>query len=532
MSNSSIPPVPNVPCVPKFHAYVGKDVGWLLRSQARQRGAKRFLFWETFHGRVGIWTYAEFLEACEAFGAGLLRLGLKRGDTIVLHMNNSPEFLITLFAGALTGIVVVTTNTRYSAAELDYAVGHCGARTLVTGADLVEVAARLDSPIDRLIVSSEWLCASKPAIEHLDWAEIACAEPLPELPADPMRNLSVQYTSGTTGRPKGVLFTHANALWCGHSVSRNFLLREDDIAMTVFPLYHLNAMGYSVFGTLWSGGMVVLHPRFSASRYWELVTRADCTWSSVTGFVAKALAAQPVPEHSLRFWPIGVGDHEPIERHFGVKLIGMWGMTETISHGIASFPHLEGRDGAIGMVSPDYEITLRDDEGRELAPSEEGTRGNLYIRGIPGLTLFKEYLNNPEATAASFDEQGWFETGDVVTAYADGSMVFNDRSKDMLRVGAENVAASEIERVIGAVPGVREVAVVAKKDPMLEEVPVAFVLSSDSDRDALTEAIERACGEQLADFKRPRQIVHLDEFPRSTLDKVAKKDLRKLLEDD
>ena len=525
MSNRKIPQVPT------YHAYVGKDIGWLLRSQARLRGGKPLLVWEPFEGASRTWTYATFLQACEAFAAGLLRLGLKRGDMLVLHMNNSPEFLITLFAGALTGITVVTTNTRYSAPELDYAVGHCGARVVVTGGDLADVVAGVGGGIDRAVIAGEWDGAMDPSIERVDWSSVPRNESLPDLPADPMRNLSVQYTSGTTGRPKGVVFTHANALWCGHSVSRNFLLREDDIAMTVFPLYHLNAMGYSVLGTLWSGGTVVLQPRFSASRYWDVVTRNGCTWSSVTGFVAKALAGQPVPEHKLRFWPIGVGDHEPVERQYGVKLIGMWGMTATVSHGIASFPQLTGRDGAIGMVAPDYEITLRDDAGNDLAPSEQGTRGNLYIRGIPGLTLFREYLNNPEATAASFDDEGWFETGDVVTAYADGSMVFNDRSKDMLRVGAENVAASEIERVIATVPGVREVAVVAKKDPMLEEVPVAFILSNVSDRQALTEAIDSACADQLADFKRPKEIVHLDEFPRSTLDKVAKKDLRKRLED-
>ena len=517
--------------VPAFHAYLGKDVGWLLRSQAERRGGKPFLVWEPFDGAPRTWTYAAFREACEAFGSGLLRLGLQRGDKLVLHMNNSPEFLITLFAGALTGITVVTTNTRYSAPELDYAVGHCGARVVVVGADLVEVVAGVKCGIDSVVVAGECDGAMDPGIERVDWESVSSSDPLPDLPADPMRNLSVQYTSGTTGRPKGVLLTHANGLWCGHSVSRNFLLREDDIAMTVFPLYHLNAMGYSVLGTLWSGGTVVLQPRFSASRYWDVVTRNGCTWSSVNGFVAKALAGQPVPEHKLRFWPIGVGDHDPIERQYSVKLIGMWGMTETVSHGIASFPHLIGRDMAIGMVSPDYEITVRDEAGNDLTPSEQGTRGNLFIRGIPGLTLFKEYLNNPEATAASFDEEGWFETGDVVTAYADGSMVFNDRSKDMLRVGAENVAASEIERVISTVPGVREVAVVAKKDPMLEEVPVAFILSNAANCEALSEAIESACAEQLADFKRPREIVHLDEFPRSTLDKVAKKDLRKRLED-
>ena len=519
-----------LPKVPTFHAYVGKDIGWLLRQQADLRGSRAFLVWEPFDGEPRTWTYREFLSQAEALGSGLLERGVRPGEMLVLHMNNSPEFLLTWFACALAGITAVTTNTRYSAPELDYAVSHCGARVVVAGADLADVVAGSEADIDQVIVAGNWQGDLPPGVQRADWGRVGVADPLPELATDPLRNLSVQYTSGTTGRPKGVVFTHANGLWCGHSVSRNFLLGEDDIAMTVFPLYHLNAMGYSVLGTLWSGGTVVLQPRFSASRYWDAVMRNRCTWSSVNGFVANALATRPVPRHELRFWPIGIGDHEPIEARFGIKLIGMWGMTETISHGIASFPHLKGRDMAIGMVSPDYEITLRDDAGRELAPSVEGTRGNLFIRGVPGLTLFKEYLNDPEATMGSFDEQGWFATGDIVTAYADGSIEFNDRSKDMLRVGAENVAASEIERVIAAVPGVKEVAVVARKDRMLEEVPVAFIRADETGLDDLIEAIYRACGDQLADFKRPRDIVRLDEFPRSTIDKVSKKDLRDLLQ--
>ena len=523
-------PEKNIRNVPNFHAYVGKDIGWLLRQQAELKGEKDFLIWEPFDGDRRKWSYAQFLAQIEAHAAGLISRGMRPGDMLVLHMNNSPEFLITFFACALTGISVVTTNTRYSAPELDYAIGHCGAKVIIVGADLAEVAAGIEVKVEQIIVCGDWKGELPSGVESVPWDSVSANEPLPDLPVDPMRNLSVQYTSGTTGRPKGVLFTHANGLWCGHSVSRNFLLRDDDVAMTVFPLYHLNALGYSVLGSLWSGGAVVLQPRFSASRYWEVVTRNDCTWSSVNGFVAKALAEQPVPNHKLRFWPIGVGDHAPTEDHYSVKLIGMWGMTETISHGIASFPHLRGRDAAIGMASPDYEITIRDDDGRDLEPSEQGARGNLFIRGIPGLTLFKEYLNNPQATADSFDEEGWFATGDIVTAYADGSIEFNDRSKDMLRVGAENVAASEIERVIGALPGVQEVAVVAKKDPMLEEVPVAFIRSDEDDSELLCDAVQEACRVQLADFKRPREIICLDEFPRSTLDKISKKDLRSLLD--
>ena len=164
--------------------------------------------------------------------------------------------------------------------------------------------------------------------------------------------------------------------------------------------------------------------------------------------------------------------------------------------------------------------------GRRCGPGETG---DLAIRGVRGLSLFAEYLDNPQATAEAFDEHGFFATGDRVTVGADGALYFADRAKDMLKVGGENVAASEIERVIALVPGVAEAAVVARRDPMLDEVPVAFVrtvLATAAERAALADAVTRACAASLAGFKVPREVRVVDELPRSTLEKIAKAQLR------
>jgi crotonobetaine/carnitine-CoA ligase len=145
--------------------------------------------------------------------------------------------------------------------------------------------------------------------------------------------------------------------------------------------------------------------------------------------------------------------------------------------------------------------------------------------------LFKEYLNNPEATESSFNDQGFMITGDRVKLLASGDLQFGDRDKDMLKVGGENVAASEIERVVGAVAGVAECAVVAKRDPMLDEVPVVFVLPPDGDTadgDTLAGQVMAACQSSLADFKVPREVHVVNELPRSTLEKIAKAKLREL----
>ena len=150
-----------------------------------------------------------------------------------------------------------------------------------------------------------------------------------------------------------------------------------------------------------------------------------------------------------------------------------------------------------------------------------------------GLSLFSEYLENPEATAATFAEDGWMITGDRVTLAEDGWLVFADRSKDMLKVGGENVAASEIESVLSTLPGVREVAVVAKKHPMLEEVPVAFIQLWTPAEEASPDFTEQAiahCAKQLATFKIPDEIRLVDDLPRATLEKIAKAELRKMLE--
>ncbi|MCG8694868.1 MAG: AMP-binding protein, partial [Minwuiales bacterium] len=195
--------------------------------------------------------------------------------------------------------------------------------------------------------------------------------------------------------------------------------------------------------------------------------------------------------------------------------------------GIVGDVHLPNRSMMIGRPAPEYEIAIRRDDGTDVEPGETG---HLLIRGIRGLSLFKEYLNNPEATANSFDPDGWFITGDRVTLHDDGFIQFSDRDKDMLKVGGENVAASEIEAVIAALPEVDEVAVVAKRHDMLDEVPVAFVLTQDAPAPDLADKVIAACRDNLADFKVPREVHLVDELPRSTLEKVAKAALRQRLE--
>jgi crotonobetaine/carnitine-CoA ligase len=238
------------------------------------------------------------------------------------------------------------------------------------------------------------------------------------------------------------------------------------------------------------------------------------------------------PLHHYRLWGSAVNE-PPTDAHFRVKTIGWWGMTETITHGIVASPHLPNRSMTIGRPAPEYGIAIVEDDSvpvREARHVEGGGSGQLLIRGVRGLSMFQEYLGNARATAESFDNDGWFRTGDRVNLYEDGVIQFGDRSKDMLKVGGENVAASEVERVVLQVAGVHECAVVARRHAMLDEVPVLFVLPGALAGDDLLERIDAACAAQLADFKRPHEVRLVSELPRSTLEKIAKAELRRLLD--
>jgi crotonobetaine/carnitine-CoA ligase len=247
-------------------------------------------------------------------------------------------------------------------------------------------------------------------------------------------------------------------------------------------------------------------------------------------FFAKAVMDQPVPKHHFRTWGFAIVT-DAIKNHFGVDIVSWWGMTETVSQGLITDLVSPNQDMTTGRPAPEYGVKIVRDDG--VTPVEPGEIGHLRFLGVPGVSIFAEYLNNPQATADSFDEQGWFLTGDRVRLEHEGSITFSDRDKDMLKVGGENVAASEIEAVIALVPGVYECAVVAQKHRMLDEVPVAFVRPADGVKikgnNELPAAVLDACRKNLANFKVPRQVLLVEDFPRSTLEKISKNELRKTL---
>ena len=509
----------------KIGMVVGRDVPWLLRSTTTRFPDKTFLVWEPFDGEAASWTYAEFRAQTRRVAAGLSERGVRRGERVLVHLDNCPEFLLAWFACAELGVVAVSTNTGSVQRDVEYFAAHAEVVAAVTSPQYARLVTESAPDLGLLVVTdNDGGAPATTDVEHVPFADLSATDAAPpERDADPMEPLGIQFTSGTTSRPKAVLWTHANAVFGAETNVSHMRLQAEDSTLIFLPLFHTNAQSYSMLSTLWTGGTVVLQPRFSASRFWDVSIRNQVTWCSTIPFCMKAVLGQPIPEsHPYRFWGTAVVVPELTDA-LGIDTVGWWGMTETITHGIVTAPEHPGARMSIGRPSTAFDIAVRRPDGTPIGPGE---RGELFIRGVRGVQLFQEYFGNEEATAAAFDDDGWFATGDLIAMDETGEMFFSDRSKDMLKVGGENVAASEVEAVILETGLVSEVAVVGQPHEMLDEVPVAFVIPGPNAGDDLTDAILAACRAQLADFKVPRAVHPVDDFPRSTLEKVAKNELR------
>jgi crotonobetaine/carnitine-CoA ligase len=508
----------------------GRDLPWLLQAWVTRCPDKDFLIWaphEVAHQR---WSYAAFDQAVRRVAGALAARGVAKGGRVLIHMDNCPELLMTYFACALLGAVAVLGNPRSARPEVRHYIDLVEPQAIVTQGALLPVLAGLARPGCVLAACGDQI---GPMFDPAHAGEgviafetLTSAEPVTgHRRREPMLDLRVQFTSGTTSRPKAVLSTHANTLFAAQQTAYAYALRHDDVCLVFVPLYHNNGLATLAMSSLWAGGTIVLQPRFSASNFWGPASSYGATWTSVPGaFFLNALAPYQVPEHRFRFWFAGVLPE--IEATYRVKTRGHWGMSEMITLPIVGDPFHEGGRLSIGRPAPGNEVAVRHADGRDCEPGETG---HLFVRGVRGITIFKEYLNDPEATAASFDADGWFDTGDSVRIGDDGDLYFAHRTKDMLRVGGENVAAAEIEAVIVATGWVKECAVVGKPHHMLDEVPVAFVIPADDAPGDLPDRLIRLCRIRMADFKVVREVRVVEDLPRAALSKIAKHRLKSLL---
>jgi carnitine-CoA ligase len=506
-----------LPMIRTSTPYAGRDVGWLVDRWVARSPQRRFLTWAPFDEPSTGWTWAAFGRDVGALAAAFRRRGVVPGDRVALVLPNHPDFLLAWTALVRLGAVAVCLNPRYSRDELGYATRHSGVVGVLADArrsDDVSAAAPRAWVMTSGGSGPDSVAAALRTEPLTSYAVVTGHQPA-----------SLQYTSGTTARPKGVVWTQANCLWAGQVGAAHQGLGPGDVNLTHLPLFHTNALSYSFLSTLWSGGGIVLQPRFSASRFWPASVEHGATWTSVVSFCLRALAEHDVPaEHRYRGWGNSYClDPAPVTG--GVHVVGWFGMTETVSHPIVGGLLHPDRAGTMGRPAPEYEVAV---VGADRGPVAPGEVGELWVRGVRGVSLFASYLDDDEATAGAWTDDGWFVTGDRVRPDEDGTITFVERDKDVLKVGGENIGAPEIERVLLEVAGVREAVVVGRPDVMLGEVPVAFVTTSDGATVTPGQLAER-CAELLADFKQPREVRIVDDLPRSTLDKVAKGQLRELL---
>jgi crotonobetaine/carnitine-CoA ligase len=508
-----------------LHAFARQSVATLLESRAALSRDATFLVWAPFEGEGRRWTYGQFAEDVARVAGGLRRRGVCEADSVIVLLENCPEFLLAYFACAWIGAVSVPVNAASTADELADFVARTRAVGIVTQPKLVETASAASASCWIVVTTTDAgsqpaSAAGEPSFATLYDAPVACAD------VSSSARATVMFTSGTTSRPKGVVWTHANVLWAAKLGAMQEGLRGDDRHLVFLPLFHVVALTWSILPAMWVGASVVLQPRFSASRFWDAALAHRCSWASMVPFCTAVLAKQPTPpRHDFRAW--GHAVYAPhYEQLFNVRLLGWWGMTEIVTQGLVGDASLPQTPGTIGRPSLGYDVIVVDDAG---VPTPPGVPGELRIRGERGVSLFLEYLDDPEATRSAFDERHFFRTGDRVLVRDDGTIEFVDRAKDVIKVGGENVAAPEVERVIASVDGVREVAVVARRDPVLGEVPVAFVLADDASS-TLVEDVLAACRRKLARFKVPREVRFVDEFPRVAIGKISKAALRKRLE--
>ena len=512
----------------------GQDIPGLLAHWAEHKPDHPALVWSPRDGDGRRWTYAQLLTDVRRVSAGLAARGVVEGDKVLIHSENCPEMLLTWLACAHLGAVGVTTNTKSVGAEMTYFAEHTGAVAAITQPQYATMVAEAAPGLRWIAVTDDNSGEAPTDDEAADATKFLSFEALlgdadaaVDRTPEPMLPFGIMFTSGTTSRPKAVVHTHANAVWSSRTGPRNIDLGTDDTYVIFLPFFHVNAQSWSFFAVLGVGATAVLMPKWSQSRFWPVVVEHGVTHTSVMPFVMAALGSPDRPtEHRLRAGVFGLILPD-LDRMFGIAIYAAYGMTETVTHAITGKPQELLPTRSMGHVTPGYEIAVVDKDTGELC--DEGEMGELWLRGARGIHLFLEYYRNDEANAKAF-EDGWFKTGDMVKLGAGGNVFYQERDKDLLKVGGENVSAKEVEDLVVTHPAVAQVAVVGKQHDFLDEVVVAFVIPAPGDHDQPTVEVEiiDLCADQLAKFKVPRAVYFVDEFPLGTLDKILKNRLREI----
>jgi len=465
----------------------------------------------------------------------LAELGVQRGDRVASLLENRAEQVVALFAALKLGAIHVPINNAYKGEFLRHQLTDSGARVMIVQGDFasrVEMVGGSGTPeLESVVVVGEPDTAITVLPQH-DWAKLLAAasnEPLPDPGIRPSDLACFIYTSGTTGPSKGCMLSHNYVVTLADQIARAFGRRPDDVVLTPLPLFHFNALGVGVVGTLLVGGSASIVRRFSVSKFWPEVKRTKATIISVLGSLAILIAHAPdhpdQPGHQLRLCaavPMPPDIDQIWRERFGCRTFsGGYGLTEASLIGMLT-PDQEMKPGATGKPNRhEFEIRIVDDDDVEVPT---GGVGEILVRPNAPNVMFAGYFRRPEETLATYKNL-WFHTGDLGRIDEDDFLFFVDRKKDYLRRRGENISSFELESTFFHHAAIKDVAVHSVFSEMSEDdVKVTAVLQEGA---SLTE--EELCAwavDRVPYFAMPRYIEFRDDLPRNPVGKVMKYQLR------
>jgi fatty-acyl-CoA synthase len=484
-------------------------------------------------------TYAQFFDRCDRWSQVLQgKLGVGYGDRVAYIAPNTHAQLESFYAVPQLGAVVVPINYRLTPDDFAYIIGHSGARVVCAHADYLDA---VDGIRDQIPNVEHFVALEGARDGWLDYEQLirgASGEFLkPQISESDL--LSINYTSGTTSRPKGVMITHRNAYINAVGTLAHVSMSAGDTYLWTLPMFHCNGWTFVWIITAVGGRHVCLR-RVEPARIFELINAEQITMLCSAPTVLIGMANAPAElrqgvRRGLRVFTAGAPPAAAtigrVENDFGWEIIHVYGLTETAPFITICEPRpehaslspeeraiLKSRQGVELITSG--ELTVVDDSGREV-PWDGETMGEIVVRGN---VVMKGYYNDPEATAKAF-EGGWFHSGDGAVIHPDGYVQVRDRIKDVIISGGENISSVEVEGVLLRHPAVQEAAVVGLPDERWGEAPHAFVILKPG-ASASQDELRQFTRDRLAHFKAPHTVTFVDELPKTATGKIQKYVLR------